>query len=371
MKKARNLYDKICSFDNLLLAYKKASKGRKSSPAVIDFAFNLENELLKLLQELETKSYRPGDYRSFHIHDPKKRMISAAPFRDRVVHHALCNIIEPVLDKRLIFDTYANRKGKGTHEAIRRCQKYMRQFDFVLKSDIKKYFPSIDLGILKEQLRRVIGCRDTLCLIEIIIDNSNAQETQFDYFPGDNLFTPSQRRKGLPLGNLTSQYFANFYLNSFDHFIKETLCAEGYVRYVDDFVIFAADKQTLIRYKRAIEDYLGSHLRLIIHPQKSQSRPCSKGVTFLGQRIFRTHRLLEKENVRRFWQRYKQNIKELQKGKIGFEDIEISLNSWKGHVSQANTYHLVNKIKQHIRVEGWTLLEKRTGSWMFLCGYWE
>jgi len=172
MKRQKDLYEKICVWENLLLAFRKAEKGKGKKAAVATFEVRLESELLMLQEELKSKIYRPGSYHAFTILDPKERLISAAPFRDRVVHHALCNIIELAFDCSFIHDSYANRRDKGTHEAIRRYQEYARQYRYVLKCDIRKFFPSIDHAILKEELLRKIGCQDTCWLIEMIIDNS-------------------------------------------------------------------------------------------------------------------------------------------------------------------------------------------------------
>ncbi len=236
MKTFKNLFQKISSFENLLLAAHKAAKGKRENANVLNFFFKLEENLFQLGEELTRQSYRPGSYSTFRIYDPKPRMISAAPFRDRVVHHALINIIEPFFKRSFIFDSYANRVGKGTHKAIRRYQEFLRRYNFVLKCDIKKYFPSIDHEILKQLIRRTIFDQKTLWLLDTIIDGSNPQAPILDYFPRDELFTPFIRRKGLPIGNLTSQFFANVYLNPLDHFVKENLRCQGYLRYVDDCV---------------------------------------------------------------------------------------------------------------------------------------
>jgi len=234
MKTYKNLYETIFSFDNLSLAARKAQRGKRFKENVAQFNMNLEKELLNLLGELQQQNYQPGEYRSFFIYEPKKRMISAAPYRDRVVHHALMNVIGSIFEKSFIFDSYANQIGKGTHRAVQRFQTYLRRYRYVLKCDIKKYFPSIDHEILKQKIRRKIADQKTLWLIDTIIDNSNPQVPVIDYFPGDDLLTPIERRRGLPIGNLTSQFFANVYLNDFDHFVKEQLRCQAYVRYVDD-----------------------------------------------------------------------------------------------------------------------------------------
>ena len=339
MKTAKNLFEKIIAFDNLLLASRKAQKGKKYKPNVAHFNVNLEKELLALERELQAETYQPGNYRTFYITDPKVRMISAAPYRDRVVHHALCNIIEPIFDKSMIFDTYANRKGKGTHKAIYRCQHFLRQNNWYLKCDIQKYFPSIDHKILKQAIRQKISCAKTLRLIDRIIDNSNPQEPIFDYFPDDDLFSRTERRHGLPMGNLTSQYFANLYLSAFDHFVKNELRSE-YIRYVDDFIIFGNSKQQMHDFRKRIEYFLEKK-RLKIHKHKTIIAPSEEGVSFLGQRIFKTHRRLRSENVRLFWKRLNKKVEQFRNDTISATHFEQSLNAWRGHALQANTEGLV------------------------------
>lgn len=366
MKRIGYLYDQICTFDNLLQAFYKARKGKRNHPNVAAFEVNLEPELFRLLEELSDGIYRPGPYRTFHIRDPKKRMISAAPFRDRVVHHALCNIIEPIFDKTLIPYTYANRKGKGTHAGIRRCQELMRQYPYVLKADIRKYFPSIDHQILKAIIARKIKCPRTLALIDLIIDNSNPQEPVPDLFPGDDLFTPATRRKGLPMGNLTSQFFANIYLSPFDHFVREELGIPAYLRYVDDFVLFAPDKDRLHRAKEAIRDYLARELRLLLHPRKCEVSPVRDGITFLGQRIFLTHRRLRRENVQRLRRRLRLCVQQYHARKLSPEKLECRLNSWLGHARQADTWRLRRRILRDLRSAGLNLLETPKQAWVLL-----
>jgi retron-type reverse transcriptase len=158
-------------------------------------------------------------------------LISAAPYRDRVVHHALCAVIMPIFEKTFIHDTYANRVGYGTHRALERFTSFARSSQYVLQCDIRKYFPSIDREILKTLIRRKIQCPDTLWLIDAIIDNGNDQESSPDFFPNDSLLDPVERKRGLPIGNLTSQWFANIYLSGFDHFVKEQLKVKKYLRY--------------------------------------------------------------------------------------------------------------------------------------------
>lgn len=343
MKRHRNLYPLIISFDNLLLAARKAQKGKRYHTNVCHFNVHLEKELLKLHAELKNKTYRPGAYTEFNIYEPKKRMISAAPYRDRVVHHALCNIIEPIFERTFIFDSYANRKGKGTHEAIKRYQHFAQQYKYVVKSDIRKYFPSIVHQILKNEIAKKIKCADTLWLIHLIIDHSNAQEMVNHVFEGDNLFTNTELRKGLPMGNLTSQFFANVYLNAFDHFVNEQLKCSAYIRYVDDFVLFANNKSTCHDYIRAVKLFLAQY-RLKVHENKTQITQTPSGLDFLGHRVFRRFRLLRKENLKRFRRRIQKRYNLLKQKRISQPYFVNGLISWLGHAKFSNTRRIRYKI---------------------------
>ena len=189
------------------------------------------------------------------IHEPKERLVSAAPFRDRVVHHALCAVVSPIFEVGFIGNSFANRTGKGTHRAIAAYEHYRDRHAHVLRCDIFRYFPAIDHAILKAGFRRRIACERTLELMDLIVDRSNAQEPVDLYFPGDNLFEPHERRRGLPIGNLSSQFFANLYLDGFDHWVTEVLRAP-YVRYVDDFALFHDDPAVLAGWRSKIELYL-------------------------------------------------------------------------------------------------------------------
>ena len=235
----------IASFGALEEAAQRAARGKRRKSGVAAFLARLENEVLRLERELLAGSWRPGRYVEIAVRDPKPRTVSAAPFRDRVVHHALCAAIDPVFERGFVFDSYANRRGKGTHRAVARYERFMSRFAAVLRCDIYRYFPAIDHAVLKTDVRRRIGCERTLELIDAIIDGSNPQEPVHRYYPGDDLFTPFERRRGLPIGNLTGQLFANVYLDGLDHFVKEVIRSPGYLRYVDDFALFHDDPAVL------------------------------------------------------------------------------------------------------------------------------
>ena len=315
-----------------------AARGKRFKPGVARFVFDLERQLLLLHEELASKTYRPGPYRTFTIYEGKTRQISAAPFRDRVVHHALTGVLEPIFERSFIFDSYACRKGKGTHAAVDRCQQFARRYRYVLKADVRKFFPSIDHQILKTLITRKIKDPDVLWLVGLIIDHSNPQDPVLMWFPGDDLFTPIERRRGLPLGNQTSQFFANVYLDPLDHFVCDRL-GLSYVRYVDDFLVFADDKRRLHEVRVEVECFLET-LRLQIHQDKSVVFPCDQGIRFLGYRVFPTHRLLAQENVRRFRRRMRWMQREFATGRIGFDAIRPRIMSWIGHARHADTYRL-------------------------------
>ncbi len=343
MKRSGNLYAQITDFTNLLTAAHQAEKGKRFRESVLAFNYKFEIELINIKAELESKTYQPGRYKTFEIFEPKRRLISAAPYRDRVVHHAVCNIILPIFEKTYIGDSYANRVGFGTHRALRLGTKFARSSRYVLQCDIRKYFPSIDHEILKTLLRRKIKCSDTLWLLDRIIDRSNEQLAVIDHFPGDDLLTPVQRRRGLPIGNLTSQSFANIYLNGFDHFVKEELKVKKYVRYLDDFALFSDDRSFLADARLAIEEYLVS-LRLKLHQGKSQLFATQHGVNFLGFRILPDRIRVRTENLRRARRRLRRLQADYKHGKIAFKDVDRSIQSWFAHLKHGDTWQLRQQI---------------------------
>jgi len=343
MKRYNGLYGQICSFENLVAAAYRARRGKRWRRDVAAFHFHQEAELHQLHQELLEKEYQPGEYRSFWIRDPKRRLISAAPYRDRIVHHALCGVIEPIFERGFIHASFANRTGKGTHKALDLATELARRNKYVLKCDIEKYFPSIDHEILLERIARKIKCRDTQWLIERIVANSNAQEEIVRYFPGDDLFRPLERRRGIPIGNLTSQFFANVYLDGFDHFVKERLGCANYVRFADDFLVFSDDKGWLTALPDRMREALDG-LRLSMHPRKCQVMPVSRGVPFLGWQVFADHRRLRRTTGVRIQRGLKELVEEHRRGAIGFNRVQASVQSWIGHLQHGDTWGLRRRL---------------------------
>jgi RNA-directed DNA polymerase len=342
-KRHADLFPRITNFSALRAAAKKAVLGKRKKPGASSFMANFERGLLRLQRELEEGSYQPGKYVEILVHDPKKRLVSAAPFRDRVVHHALCAVIEPLFEAGFIDRSFANRKGKGTHAAIRAYEHYRDRHAHVLRCDIYRYFPSIDHEILKALFRRRIACERTLWLMDTIVDKSNWQEPVDLYFPGDDLFAPFQRRRGLPIGNLTSQFSANLYLDAFDHFVTEVLRAP-YVRYVDDFALFHDDPAVLEEWRARMVHYLEGR-RLKLHPVKTFIVPTAVPATFLG---FELHadggRRLPADNVRRFRNRLRGLRDRLRAGTVEIGAVEPKVRAWIAHAGNAQTWRLRHAI---------------------------
>lgn len=328
------------SFAVLRAAARRAAKGKRRKPGVAAFLADLETECLNLERQLRSGRWRPGDYVAFEILEPKRRTVSAAPFRDRVVHHVVCAAIAPLFERGFIGDSYANRSGKGTHAAIDRYEQFSSKYAHVLRCDIFRYFPAIDHEILKADIRRRVRCRQMLAVVDAIIDGSNPQEPVEIHFPGDSLWSPFNRRRGLPIGNLTSQFFANVYLNPLDHFVKEIIRARGYVRYVDDFALFHDDPNILAQWRERIETFLvGRRLRL--HPNKTCILSTAHPAAFLGVVLTGDGgRRLPEENVARFRGRYRAMLDRLRSGSTTLDDISPRVTAWIAHAEHADTWRL-------------------------------
>lgn len=337
MKTYKNLYPQICSFENLFFAFRDAARGKRGRADVAAFERDLEPNLFHQQEELCAQAYRPGSYFHFRIRDPKPRIISAAPFRDRVVHHALVRVIEPIFERRFLYDSYACRVGKGTHRALDRCQQFARRFRYLLQCDIVHFFPSIDHAILHGILAGLIADARTMWLVDQIIDSGRAVPNRHPpaYFPGDDLFA-ANRPRGLPIGNLTSQFWANCYLDPLDQFIKRELNCQGYVRYVDDLLLFADDKRTLWQWKAALADFLGG-LRLRLHERESTVYPVTNGIPFLGFRVYPTKRLLRRRNGVAFARRFRALRIALAAGDTTQEQLRQSVQGWLAHAAHGDT----------------------------------
>lgn len=334
------MYAALCSWNNLLLAYRKASKGKRRHANVAAFEQRLEENLLDLQDELLAFIYRPGAYESFYVHEPKCRLISAAAFRDRVVHHALCNQIQPLLERSFIFDSYANQVGKGTHRALDRAQHFARRYPYVLQCDVRQFFPAIDHAILYSILERRLHDPGILWLCQRILESGVgvlAQQYEMVHFAGDDLFA-ALRPRGLPIGNLTSQFWANVYLDGFDHFVKRVLRCPGYVRFVDDLLFFSDDWEALWGWKMAVVERLAG-LRLTIHAGAAP-RPVNEGFPFLGFTIFPERRRLKRRKGIYFQRKFRRLARAQQRGEIPLQTVQASVLGWVNHVRYGNTIGL-------------------------------
>lgn len=264
MKRAKSLFEQITAYENIRLAWLKARKGKLKKPVIQKFALNVNENLLQVQKNLKSNPPVLSQYVQFKIFDPKERIISVVPFTDRVMHHAIMNVLEEVFERQFIFHTYACRKNKGTHRAVKYAFSKAKTSKYFLKLDVKKYFDNINHAVLKNQLERIIKDKDCLNLLFSIIDS----------------YGLSGKGKGLPIGNLTSQFFANFYLSVLDHFVLENLKAKGYVRYMDDIVIFADSKEELKSNFFEIENFCQEKLKLQLKPLVIGL--CKNGVSFLG-----------------------------------------------------------------------------------------
>ncbi len=334
--------------DNLTHAYEKAKRGKTRKESVIEFTKNLDINLRLLHEQLLNQTYKPRPLRKFIIRDPKTRTIHASSFRDRVVHHLLINILEPIFEPRFIYDCHASRKHKGTLRAIQRFDEFKRQvtrggrlvdnsysrnsiIGYVFKADVRHFFDTVDHEILIDTISSKIKDEKVIWLIKQILEN----------------FEGEIKGVGMPLGNFTSQFFANVYLTKLDYFIKHILKAKSYIRYVDDLVILHRNKIVLQEYARKISLYL-KYLKLELHPDKSDIHALRNGVTFLGYRIFYTHKLLRKRNLRYFMRKFEHYEKLHKNGQISAEDLLEKLQGWFGYAQWANTFKMRETLKRRI-----------------------
>jgi hypothetical protein len=331
------VFAELTSWPNLLRAFRDAARGKRRHPNVAAFEHRLEDNLAALRRELIEQSYRPGAYQSFFIHEPKRRLISAAPFRDRVVHHALVNVIEPLFERGFLPDSFANRRGKGTHRALDRCQVHARRYSRVLQLDLRQFFPSIDHLVLRRLLARRVSDPAVLWLIgRILKSGEGVLDEAYDmvYFPGDDLFAIN-RPRGLPIGNLTSQFWANVLLDPLDHFIKRELRCPGYVRYVDDLLLFGDDRAALWQAKREVQERLEG-LRLTAHAG-AHPKPVSEGIPFLGFVVWPESRRLKRRNGLHFRRRLKALVRSFEAGSLTRRQLEESVQGWVNHARHGNT----------------------------------
>ncbi len=310
------MFDKIISLENLFAAWEEFLRGKRGRRDVVVFSMQVEDHLFYLHRRLADGTWRHGGYAEFRACDPKPRMIHKASVADRVLHHALVRVLEPVFDRSFIHDSWSCRKGKGTHHAVVRCHSELQRLArtyrgelWILKCDIKKYFQSIDHEILSSILSQTITDERTRVLVHAIIESFNP---------------------GVPLGNLTSQLFANVYLNAFDHVVKERLHAPFFIRYSDDFLLAHPCREWLEAALPFIRDTLYATRRLTVHPQKILLRPFHHGIDWLGAMLYPEYRVMRTRTKRRLWRMTKVRVNEYLAGERSIESLTSTFASYDG-----------------------------------------
>lgn len=352
MKTINNLFPKIYDFENLFEAYKLAVKTKRYRPDVMEYMDRLEENLFELQNQLMWGQYEVGRYNIFYVYEPKKRLIMSLQFKDRVAQHAIYRQLNPLIEKQYIKDSYACRAGYGTHAAINRLQYWLRETDrkkkkyYYLKLDIAKYFYRIDHSVLKRILARKIRDKPLLDLLDKIID---CEDTNFG-LPlgadiGDVAFDEMLGDVGLPIGNLTSQMFANLYLNEQDQYCKHTLKIHYYIRYMDDVIILHHDKRYLAEVQKQIADFLGNELNLQLN-KKTCIRPTSMGIEFVGFRVWSTHRKLRKKTAKKMKKRLRYLFRAYTDGEIDKETLDRSVASYRGILKHCDSYGLRKSLNE-------------------------
>ena len=336
MRSENHLWEGFISFENIFRAWKDASKGRRRRPDVAAFEENLEINLHNIIQRLNQNEWTPGKYSSFYVEENGvRRLISAAPFPDRIVHHALVNVLEPIWERRFLGASHANRKGMGGHKAMARADWGLQNCAYCLKCDIRKYFPSIDHEILYSLIARHVADKRILNLVHLIIDSGRGvlnSECPPMIFPGDDDLTALMRPRGLPIGNQTSQFFANVMLHPLDVMIAQEIRPKTFVRYVDDFLLFDDDREKL------------NSLRLKLHPRKVRLFPCTEGVNFVGYRLTRQQIRLPRASVSRIRARLKHNAEMYSRGELTLEQVRSSVTGMAGHIGKSQGVRLFGKL---------------------------
>lgn len=333
MKRHNNLYARICDINNLEAAWKYVRLGKRYDKEVLRFGYNTLGNIINIHNELTWKTYRVGAYREFTIKDPKERLIQYLPLRDRVVQQSLHQVIEPIFDKGFIADSFACRKGKGTHRAMRRLQYFLNaarqkwpgEEIYFLHCDIRKYFPHIDHEILYGEFQRKIKCLDTLRLIRAYIDS---------YL----------RNPGMPIGTLFSQLSANIYMNVVDQFVKHDLREHYYLRYMDNFIIIHHDKKHLQHVKEEIRGFLENRLRLELNPKGTAIGKAEGGIEFVGYRVFVDHVKIKRQSIKRMKRRLKVMQVMYRGGRISLSEITQRIRSWLGHCCHADARAIVRDV---------------------------
>lgn len=336
-KTIKNVFNSKLTFDNFLKAHDRASKGKKSKKEVILFEMDLETNLIKIINELKSNDYKSSNYREFVIYEPKMRIIKSLPYKDRIIHQwYVYEFIKPLFYPKFIKDSYACIDDKGTHNAVKKVQQYMRKMKkkykdyYVLKCDIKRFFYSIDRKILLNIFENKISDKKLIQLTKGILSIDD--------------------EKGIPIGNYTSQFFANIYLDKLDHYVKERLKIKYYVRYMDDFILLLPNSIIAKEINQQIKEFVEKNLALELN-KKTKYFSSKLGVDFCGYRIYETHILLRK----RFKKKFKKNINLWNRlyceNKLDNKKMQMSLNSFIAHASHCNSYNFRTKALSKLKID--------------------
>ena len=337
----------ITSLDTLLIAHRRAMKGKRQSHQATGFNYDLMSHLLILQSELRAGTYRPSAYRRKIITEPKVRLIEAPAYRDRIVHHALHHHLSPFYEHSFITDSYACRPGRGIHHAAGRVQHFLRSGGpdlYACQLDVSKYYASINHDRLLELLQTKIDDQALIDLLRVIIASTDSGHEHDHLFAPDSYYFTKGRR-GIPIGNLTSQLFANIYLDRVDAYAKQTLKIRHYVRYMDDILFFHTDKAQLRAWQQAMVEFLYQDLYLTINPRKVRIYPAKFGISFVGYVIYPWYLRLRGSSVRRFKKRYRRQLKAVAAERLQPIVMRESFNSWKAHAAHARTKQLVLKLE--------------------------
>jgi len=343
----KDTFSSITSIETLIIAHKHALKGKRNNYYATDFDYSLIMRLIRLQTELRNSTYLPYPYRRKIITDPKLRLIEAPAYRDRIVHHALHYYLSPFYERFFITDSYACRLGRGIHGATTRIQHFLRVGGsnlYVCQLDISKYYASINHSKLLELMQIKINNQQIINLLKIIIDSTDSGIEHDHLFATDSYYFTKGRR-GIPIGNLTSQLFANIYLHQVDMYAKQTLKIRQYVRYMDDIIFFHHDKDQLLKWQKAMIKFLYNDLYLTINPRKVRIYPVKHGVSFVGYVIYPNYKKLRGSSVRRFKKRYKKQLTAVMTERIEPAVMRQSFASWKAHAAHASSQQLIAKLE--------------------------
>jgi len=336
MKIYKDIYKRLTSIENIYFSFLEFRKDKKRSSEILKFERYIEDNLFSIYDKLKNKAYIPGEYSAFRITDPKMRLIHKAPLEDRIIHHVLCRGLEEIYEPIFIAHSYSCRKNKGTHKGVRDLFRFTKIVSrnntracWALKCDIRKFFASVDQNVLLEILNKKIKDDDYLNILKLIIYGFNL----------------CHENVGLPIGNLTSQYFANIYMNEFDQFVKHKLKVKYYIRYTDDFIILSQNKNYLTGLLDEMRYFLKYRLKIELHPDKIKFYTLKSGIDFLGYIVFPYHILPRHKTKKRIFRKIRQRIAEVKNGELSYDSLYQVIQSYLGFFTHCNSFRIREEIE--------------------------